>query len=339
MMRKQRRPVTFEKYLVVKRLFETTENTFKEIGEIVNLCERTVSSLIKKIESGQRFVSSSERHKATIALKNVAVSGEESAIYNAVVANNLLTQEDIRTIVLEAGAGGISQPTISRRLKKLNLTRKRVSLAPIERNSPERLEERAIFAADISRRNIDDVYYLDETGFNRHLVRYYGYSPANTKVVATVPANRGTNISCMAMIGREGLIAHTIKHGPFKSRDFEAFLAVWVIPFFQGHPNRMLLMDNARIHHTEGVRSLLTTNNILFGFLPAYSPQLNPIEEFFSMVKSRYCDMGNRNMFPRVEERLEHLLALPMSYANQCEGFYRNMLRWVEKARNREIFD
>jgi transposase len=42
-------------------------------------------------------------------------------------------------------------------------------------------------------------------------------------------------------------------------------------------------MDNAPIHHSLKYKEFYTFNNVFFN--PAYSPMLNPIEEFFSLLK------------------------------------------------------
>ena len=45
-------------------------------------------------------------------------------------------------------------------------------------------------------------------------------------------------------------------------------------------------MDNATIHHVDGVRDLIETQvGARLLFLPPYSPDLNPLEEVFSQVK------------------------------------------------------
>ena len=53
-------------------------------------------------------------------------------------------------------------------------------------------------------------------------------------------------------------------------------------------------MDNARFHHSRKVLDFLKINHISYKFLPAYSPQLNPIEEYFSMIKSKYVSIRDQ---------------------------------------------
>ena len=47
-----------------------------------------------------------------------------------------------------------------------------------------------------------------------------------------------------------------------------------------------MILDNASIHHVEGIVDLIESTGALVEFLPPYSPDLNPIEEAFSKLKS-----------------------------------------------------
>ena len=51
------------------------------------------------------------------------------------------------------------------------------------------------------------------------------------------------------------------------------------------NPRSILIMDNASIHLVYRVQQLVDTAGCLLWFLPAYSPNMNPIEEVSSHVK------------------------------------------------------
>jgi transposase len=44
----------------------------------------------------------------------------------------------------------------------------------------------------------------------------------------------------------------------------------------------ILVLDNCRIHHNEALTELVRAAGCLILYLPAYSPDMNPIEESFS---------------------------------------------------------
>jgi len=58
--------------------------------------------------------------------------------------------------------------TISKYLKKMEFTRKRLSLVPQERNSPRVIDERQRYCRLMNNVPNSDLVFLDETGFNLH---------------------------------------------------------------------------------------------------------------------------------------------------------------------------
>jgi len=52
------------------------------------------------------------------------------------------------------------------------------------------------------------------------------------------------------------------------------------------HKRSVLILDNARIHHDDGLLEYLNAFGVRVEFLPPYSPDLNPIELAFSSIKS-----------------------------------------------------
>ena len=83
----------------------------------------------------------------------------------------------------------------------MKFTRKRLTLIQMERNTSERIDSRAIYASEILMIERKNLIFIDETGFNQHAQRTYGYSQRNTKAYVQVPENRGVNNSCMCAIG------------------------------------------------------------------------------------------------------------------------------------------
>ena len=46
----------------------------------------------------------------------------------------------------------------------------------------------------------------------------------------------------------------------------------------------IVVMDNASIHHVDGIVDMIQEVGAMVMFLPPYSPDFNPIEELFQMV-------------------------------------------------------
>ena len=50
--------------------------------------------------------------------------------------------------------------------------------------------------------------------------------------------------------------------------------------------NSVLVLDNASVHHFDGLRELVEGRGMRLRYLPPYSPDFNPIEEGFSATKA-----------------------------------------------------
>ena len=51
-------------------------------------------------------------------------------------------------------------------------------------------------------------------------------------------------------------------------------------------PNSVLVMDNASFHRSDRIEEMCSTAGVKLLYLPPYSPDLNPIKEFFSELKA-----------------------------------------------------
>jgi len=72
--------------------------------------------------------------------------------------------------------------------------------------------------------------------------------------------------------------------GGVSTAGFEAYVERILAPTLQ--PGQIVVMDNLQQHRTERTRALIESRGAELWFLPAYSPDLNPIEEAFSKLKA-----------------------------------------------------
>ncbi|KAG0440869.1 hypothetical protein DMUE_1437 [Dictyocoela muelleri] len=152
---------------------------------------------------------------------------------------------EIKNIVFDAHDMTLSISTVCRKINKVGLTRKRLTSVPNERNSNERINERKFFSIDVSRISNENLVFLDETGFNEHIKRAYGYSLKNTKAYITIPNNKGVNLSLLCAINSRGLIGYKYLTGSYNSNSFLGFLERLIVPYFITNQNSILIMDYA----------------------------------------------------------------------------------------------
>lgn len=152
------------------------------------------------------------------------------------------------------------------------------------------------------------------------------------------PANRGRNISIIAILSNVGIFKYRSILGAYNANSFLEFLCQCSYDIAQTFPNSYLIMDNAKFHHSQNVTAFLEEEEIRYKFLPPYSPQLNPIEECFSAFKSRLHKVSPK---PTTTSQLiscvDSIFAAMNSDLN-FENFYQHMREYVQKAYNRQAF-
>ena len=96
---------------------------------------------------------------------------------------------------------------------------------------------------------------------------------------------------------------------------------------FQRYPKDILIMDNCAFHHRKDTISLLNEVEISYGFLPLYSPCLNPIYEYFSHLKSHWASITPANR----EAIIRNVTNIIKSESISFEGWFRHMRMWIDK--------
>ena len=149
---------------------------------------------------------------------------------------------------------------------------------------------RATFTSEVSIYNADMFVFVDETGTDRRdMLRRYSYSWRGKPAVAHKLLVRGQRLSSIAMMSTMGVLdckitAETVDGDIFY--DFvQSYLLPHLMPFNGTNPHSVVVLDNAAIHHVDGIMSMVEQVGALVLFLPPYSPDFNPIEELFSKLK------------------------------------------------------
>jgi transposase len=99
-----------------------------------------------------------------------------------------------------------------------------------------------------------------------------------------VPRNRGPNTTLLASMSVEGMGECLAVEGATTKGFFEAYVERVLAPSLQG--GQVVVMDNLSAHKGERVRELIEARDCELLYLPPYSPDYNPIEEAFAMIKA-----------------------------------------------------
>lgn len=329
--RKKRTTISMEMIKSIRKDLEKNYSVL-DISKNENISLQAAYKVVHKISEGLKDEEILKNKKGRRKSDKTELKCKVSQI---LIADASYTQSEIAKQLNETGHV-ISNTGVCRLLHEMDYTRKRLVRIPEERNSPKNIETRQTYAREIQFVSDSNLVFLDETGANMHHSRNYGYSAKNVKAYKVVKSNRGVNISCMVAISNTGIIGFEIKDGAFDGSSFKCFIQDKLVRHFEVNRFDILIMDNCSFHHRKDVLQLLDDNNIRYRFLPPYSPQLNPIEEYFSHFKSKLSSM---HPFPADRKELKELIESVLQNDNvNFNGWFLHMRNYIQKALSRHVF-
>jgi transposase len=92
-------------------------------------------------------------------------------------------------------------------------------------------------------------------------------------------------------------------------------------------PKSVLVMDNASFHHTKQIEQMCHDAGVKLVYLPPYSLDLNPIEEFFAELKAfikRYWHIYEGNPKQGFDAFLEWCIDVVGGNKNSARGHFRH---------------
>lgn len=193
----------------------------------------------------------------------------------------------------------VSESCLSRALRAMGLTRKKKTLGALERDE----EARRIFREVLRQLEADNIVVVDEMGSRIGMVPLYARSTRGTRAYDKVIRNYGQNVTLLASMTLEGMQAAMTLDGAVDEAAFEHFVEQVLLPTLR--PGQIVILDNLAAHKTERIEHLVKQAGCELLFLPAYSPDLSPIEEAFSKLKAfvRRC---RSQTLPALLKALEH---------------------------------
>ena len=141
--------------------------------------------------------------------------------------------------------------------------------------------------------------FVDEMGSNIALAPLYAWAPKGERALCSTPRNRGKNTTLLSSISLEGMGPSLVVEGSTNKVLFETYIERVLCPDLKD--GQVVVMDNLSSHKGEKVRELIEDRGCELVYLPAYSPDFNPIEESFSKIKGILRKIGARTRATLIE--------------------------------------
>lgn len=130
-----------------------------------------------------------------------------------------------------------------------------------------------------------ELVFVDETSTHTALTRRRARAPRGERAVGRTPRNHGPNVTLLAALTPDGIGPALAIPGAVDGAAFALYAERLLAPTLR--PGQIVVLDNLSAHKSADARTAVEAAGARLLFLPAYSPDFNPIELAFAKVKER----------------------------------------------------
>ncbi len=127
--------------------------------------------------------------------------------------------------------------------------------------------------------------FIDESGFNTKMARLRGRSARGEPCIGSVPHGHWGNNTFIAGLRSDRIVAPMLIPGAMDGDAFEVWVEKALAPTLG--KGDIVICDNLNVHKNNAARTAIEARGAELRFLPAYSPDFNPIEMLFAKIKAR----------------------------------------------------
>jgi transposase len=288
-----------------------TNTQLKKISEILKITRQTINIWSKKYKQNiknnipvtQQQINENKKihknNKINIFLNDVNIFIEQ---------NNGCSLNDIYLHINKK----ISKASIINIVKKLNITHKKINNHIVCKEISTIMNERKIFAENMNW-NINEVIYIDESSFCVNEIKNYGYAKKGKKInILYKHKQNKQRYTLLAAISNQHIVEYEIINGSVDKYIYLNFIK----KINEKFKNKIIIQDNARIHHAIILKEYALKENILLKYNPAYTPEFNPIELMFNKCKNNFKKLDHTNIIEDIK------ISLNTITHENCQHFY-----------------
>ena len=148
--------------------------------------------------------------------------------------------------------------------------------------------------------------FVDDFAINTAMTRTHARSPRGDRAVVTEPCNYGRSISVISALSLGGVFAPMMIEGAVNSEIFDLYVEHLLAPELRA--DDLVCLDNVKFPYSARAVSLSEATGARVEYLPAYSPDFDPIEECIAKLKTILRTLKARTQRP-LSTALKYALA------------------------------
>lgn len=223
------------------------------------------------------------------------------SLIEIVESNNDATLDELSHLLEEKEQVFVPRSTMGDLMQRLDLNRKKKTLTPKKKHTDKVQKLRVEYWDVIRNVTADNLIFIDESGVNLAMIRLYARAYRGERARGDKP-QKTKNVSIIGALSLKGMIASYNISGGVKAITFEAFICTKLVPLLW--PGAYVIMDNAQAHKSARIEEEINSKGAHLVFLPPYSPDLSPIENYWSKLKTILRSIGART-YKKLDEAIK----------------------------------
>ena len=134
--------------------------------------------------------------------------------------------------------------------------------------------------------------FVDETWTRTNMGALRGWGPKGARLRGKVPFGNRNTMTFLAGLRHDRIDAPMLIDGAIDGASFRAWVEQALVPTLR--PGDVVVLDNLGVHKGPAIRAAIRKAGAHLLFLPAYSPDLNPIEKVFAKLKHLLRKLARR---------------------------------------------
>jgi len=165
--------------------------------------------------------------------------------------------------------------------------------------------------------NVEKLVFIDETWTSTNMTRRYGRAPRGQRCRGSAPCGHWQTTTFVGALRRRGISATMVIDEPMDGDVFLAYVEQVLVPTLL--PGEIVILDNLGSHKVAGVAEAIRGAGASVLYLPPYSPDLNPIENFFAKLKAWLRKAAKRSTGTLWEEIAQLLQSVS---PQECSNYF-----------------
>jgi transposase len=154
---------------------------------------------------------------------------------------------------------------------------------PAEQSRPDIARKRQRWKKHQERIDPARLVFIDETWVKTNMAPLHGWGPRGQRLPARVPHGHWKTLTFVAALRLDRIDAPFVIDGPINGELFTLYVERVLLPTLA--KGDVVILDNLGSHKGQAARRAIRRAGAHLIFLPPYSPDLNPIEQFFAKLK------------------------------------------------------